>query len=225
MKSTRTDAPKQRDLLPGSSAIIDAQAGPMKMPAPEIPVRKQKPRDFQVEALKSAIAGKLKSAKSDTLSYRKVIGEEEATRVIKALNKTIELVERDAAWDHAIKALDAVSGMLTPIIDRFDDDCFDYDLQQLDNLEEAAQMMGAAHRLQQAEELLRENGFIRKPKRNTWVSSKREPAVRSIVFDEDGATMVEYGLLVALIAMVALVAVQTLGTTLSSLFNNVASSI
>ncbi len=35
--------------------------------------------------------------------------------------------------------------------------------------------------------------------------------VKSIMRDDDGATMVEYGLLVALIAVVALVAVQTLG--------------
>lgn len=43
--------------------------------------------------------------------------------------------------------------------------------------------------------------------------------------DEEGATMVEYGLLVALIAMVALVAVQALGTHLSSLFSSVATSV
>jgi pilus assembly protein Flp/PilA len=43
--------------------------------------------------------------------------------------------------------------------------------------------------------------------------------------DEEGATMVEYGLLVALIAMVALVAVQTLGQHVSTLFSNVANSI
>lgn len=49
--------------------------------------------------------------------------------------------------------------------------------------------------------------------------------IQSLIRDEDGATMVEYGLLVALIAMVALVAVQTLGTNLSSLFNTVAGSV
>jgi pilus assembly protein Flp/PilA len=43
--------------------------------------------------------------------------------------------------------------------------------------------------------------------------------------DEEGATMVEYGLLVALIAIVALVAVQTLGINLSTLFSTVANTI
>lgn len=47
----------------------------------------------------------------------------------------------------------------------------------------------------------------------------------SMLRDEDGATMVEYGLLVALIAMVALVGVTTLGNNLKSLFNSVAGSI
>jgi len=49
--------------------------------------------------------------------------------------------------------------------------------------------------------------------------------IASMLRDEEGATMVEYGLLVALIAMVALVAVQALGVNLSSLFNNVATSV
>jgi len=49
--------------------------------------------------------------------------------------------------------------------------------------------------------------------------------LKSMIRDEDGATMVEYGLLVALIAIVALVAVQALGTHLSTLFSSVASSV
>jgi pilus assembly protein Flp/PilA len=47
----------------------------------------------------------------------------------------------------------------------------------------------------------------------------------TMIRDEEGATMVEYGLLVALIAMVALVAVQALGTNLSKVFSTVASSV
>ncbi len=47
----------------------------------------------------------------------------------------------------------------------------------------------------------------------------------SMVRDEEGATMVEYGLLVALIALVALAAVTTLGTNLSTLFNNTANTL
>jgi pilus assembly protein Flp/PilA len=49
--------------------------------------------------------------------------------------------------------------------------------------------------------------------------------LKTMIRDEEGATMVEYGLLVALIAMVALVAVTAVGTNLSSLFNTVAGSL
>ena len=42
---------------------------------------------------------------------------------------------------------------------------------------------------------------------------------------EQGATAVEYGLMVALIAIVIIVAVALLGTNLSSLFDTVASSV
>jgi pilus assembly protein Flp/PilA len=47
----------------------------------------------------------------------------------------------------------------------------------------------------------------------------------SMVRDEDGATMVEYGLLVALIALVALGAITTLGTNLSGVFNGAATTL
>ena len=47
----------------------------------------------------------------------------------------------------------------------------------------------------------------------------------SMIRDEEGATMVEYGLLVALIALVALGAIQTLGLNLSTMFGNVSGSI
>lgn len=47
----------------------------------------------------------------------------------------------------------------------------------------------------------------------------------SLLREEEGATMVEYGLLVALIALVALGAVQSLGINLSSLFTNAGNSI
>jgi pilus assembly protein Flp/PilA len=49
--------------------------------------------------------------------------------------------------------------------------------------------------------------------------------LKSMIRNDEGATMVEYGLLIALIALVALVAVKTLGTNLSSLFTTVAGSI
>ncbi|MFY9739760.1 MAG: Flp family type IVb pilin [Candidatus Cybelea sp.] len=47
----------------------------------------------------------------------------------------------------------------------------------------------------------------------------------AMIRDEEGATMVEYGLLVALVALVAITGVTLLGTSLDSLFNNVAGSI
>jgi pilus assembly protein Flp/PilA len=49
--------------------------------------------------------------------------------------------------------------------------------------------------------------------------------VMSLIRDEEGATMVEYGLLIALIAMVAFLAVQALGINLSSLFSTAATAV
>jgi pilus assembly protein Flp/PilA len=43
--------------------------------------------------------------------------------------------------------------------------------------------------------------------------------------EEEGATAVEYGLMVALIAVVIIGAVSLLGNTLSELFSNVAGSL
>jgi pilus assembly protein Flp/PilA len=42
--------------------------------------------------------------------------------------------------------------------------------------------------------------------------------------DESGATAIEYGLIVALIAVVIITAVTTIGTNLSTAFNTVATS-
>jgi len=47
----------------------------------------------------------------------------------------------------------------------------------------------------------------------------------AMIRDEEGATMVEYGLLVALIALVAIVGVTLLGGNLNSLFSTVAGSV
>lgn len=49
--------------------------------------------------------------------------------------------------------------------------------------------------------------------------------ITSMIRDEEGATMVEYGLLVALIALVCIATVTTLGKNLSGLFNTVAQSV
>jgi pilus assembly protein Flp/PilA len=48
---------------------------------------------------------------------------------------------------------------------------------------------------------------------------------KSMIRDEEGATMVEYGLLVAFIAIVALVGVKTLGLNLNAMFGAVATSV
>jgi len=49
--------------------------------------------------------------------------------------------------------------------------------------------------------------------------------LKTMIRDEEGATMVEYGLLVALIALVAIVGVTLLGKNLSALFTSVAGSV
>ncbi len=47
----------------------------------------------------------------------------------------------------------------------------------------------------------------------------------TLIRDEEGATMVEYGLLVAFIALVAIVGVKALGTGLNSLFTGISGSL
>jgi|HubBroStandDraft_6_1064221.scaffolds.fasta_scaffold5171829_2 pilus assembly protein Flp/PilA len=49
--------------------------------------------------------------------------------------------------------------------------------------------------------------------------------ITSLVRDEDGASMVEYGLLIALIAMVALAGISTLGINVNALYTTVAGSV
>ena len=49
--------------------------------------------------------------------------------------------------------------------------------------------------------------------------------IEKFIREEEGATAVEYGLMVALIAVVIIGAVTTLGTNLSSKFSSVATSV
>ena len=49
--------------------------------------------------------------------------------------------------------------------------------------------------------------------------------VKNFIREEEGATAVEYGLLVALIAVAIIAAVTTLGTNLTAKFNSVATAI
>lgn len=55
--------------------------------------------------------------------------------------------------------------------------------------------------------------------------SKFAQVARRFWNDEDGATMVEYGLMVALIAVVCIFAVTALGSAISGIFANTASTI
>ncbi len=50
-------------------------------------------------------------------------------------------------------------------------------------------------------------------------------ALRKFVKDESGASAVEYGLLVALIAVVIIGAVTTLGQTISNMFTRVSNGL
>jgi pilus assembly protein Flp/PilA len=49
--------------------------------------------------------------------------------------------------------------------------------------------------------------------------------IKSFKVDDTGASMVEYALLVILVALVALIAVQLAGTELSSTYSEIASSV
>jgi pilus assembly protein Flp/PilA len=55
--------------------------------------------------------------------------------------------------------------------------------------------------------------------------SKLIASTRKFMTDESGATMVEYALMVALVAAVCVVAVTALGTAISGQFSAVATSV
>ena len=55
--------------------------------------------------------------------------------------------------------------------------------------------------------------------------SKFTSAVRRFVRDEEGATMAEYALLVAVIALVALAGAKTLGTNMNTQLNKAATAV
>jgi pilus assembly protein Flp/PilA len=48
---------------------------------------------------------------------------------------------------------------------------------------------------------------------------------KSLLKDDTGATAIEYGLIAALIAVAAIAAFQAVGTSLSAIFNNVATQL
>lgn len=49
--------------------------------------------------------------------------------------------------------------------------------------------------------------------------------LKRVIEREEGATMVEYGLMLALIAIICIVAVGLIGTSASALFNTVSSTL
>jgi len=49
--------------------------------------------------------------------------------------------------------------------------------------------------------------------------------IKRFVREEEGATMVEYGLMVALIAVACIITVTALGTNLNTLFGKVTSAV
>ena len=53
----------------------------------------------------------------------------------------------------------------------------------------------------------------------------RNSLVTNLLHDDAGATAIEYGLIAALIAVAAIAAMQLVGTSLTSTFNNVASQL
>lgn len=49
--------------------------------------------------------------------------------------------------------------------------------------------------------------------------------IRSFLQDESGATMIEYGLIAALVAVAAIVALESLGTSITGIFTAVGTKI
>lgn len=49
--------------------------------------------------------------------------------------------------------------------------------------------------------------------------------LKSLLRDDTGATMVEYGMLIGFVALIVLVSVKLLGTNLSAVFNSVAGTV
>ena len=57
------------------------------------------------------------------------------------------------------------------------------------------------------------------------LASARKFITKFVARKEEGATLAEYGLLLALIAVVCIAAITVLGTKISSMFSSVAASI
>jgi pilus assembly protein Flp/PilA len=58
-----------------------------------------------------------------------------------------------------------------------------------------------------------------------YLTAAKKFVTKYVTRKEEGATLAEYGLLLALIAVVCIAAITLLGTKISSMFNTVAGSI
>jgi pilus assembly protein Flp/PilA len=58
-----------------------------------------------------------------------------------------------------------------------------------------------------------------------FILNARRLAARYVGRSEEGATLAEYGLLLALIAVVCIAAITLLGTQISSMFTSIAGSV
>jgi pilus assembly protein Flp/PilA len=59
----------------------------------------------------------------------------------------------------------------------------------------------------------------------TWMDLLMRKLINRFRRDDDGAALVEYGMLVGLIAVICVVAVTTLGTEVSTAFSTIASAL
>jgi pilus assembly protein Flp/PilA len=71
---------------------------------------------------------------------------------------------------------------------------------------------------------LSQNFISRSLSQNSMEGSKME-TIKNFIKDESGASAVEYGLLVALIAVVLIAAVSALGTSISQVFSRVSTTM
>jgi pilus assembly protein Flp/PilA len=61
--------------------------------------------------------------------------------------------------------------------------------------------------------------------KNKFLRRKTMESIKRFLRDEEGATMVEYGIMVALIAAVCITIVGTLGTQVNAAFNKVTTAL
>ena len=74
--------------------------------------------------------------------------------------------------------------------------------------------------------LKRRKTFYSRNLRNlTWGESEMVTNIKKFIKEEDGATMIEYGLIAALVSVAAVIALTALGGSLSSMFTSVSDKV